>query len=87
LDEELAFRWTYRFEKMHHRLALAGFANINERSDFAGSPPACGRGAGVGSARDPSRLTYSRGLSDLGQPVADGHEGVRDRLVLLGQDG
>jgi SAM-dependent methyltransferase len=40
-DEELALRWTYRYE-MRHLLELTGFGDIVEYSDFAGSPPAYG---------------------------------------------
>jgi SAM-dependent methyltransferase len=40
-DEELALRWTYRYE-MRHLLALAGFRSAIEYSDFVGSPPAYG---------------------------------------------
>lgn len=40
-EEELVLRWTYRYE-MRHMLALAGFDQVVEYSDFAGSPPAYG---------------------------------------------
>lgn len=40
-DEELALRWTYRYE-MRHLLRLTGFGDLVEYSDFAGSPPAYG---------------------------------------------
>jgi len=41
-EETLQLRWTYRHE-MRHLLTLAGFVDITEASDFAGSPPAYGR--------------------------------------------
>ena len=41
-EEELALRWTYRYE-MRHLLELAGFRSIAEYSDFAGSAPAYGQ--------------------------------------------
>jgi SAM-dependent methyltransferase len=41
VDEELVLRWTFRYE-MRHLLELAGFIEITEASDFAGSPPAYG---------------------------------------------
>jgi SAM-dependent methyltransferase len=50
-DEELALRWTYRYE-MRHLLALAGFVDIVEQSDFAGAPPAYG-GEQVWTCRRP----------------------------------
>jgi predicted O-methyltransferase YrrM len=50
-DEELVLRWTYRFE-MRHLLALAGFADIVEQSDFIGSSPAYG-GEQVWTCRRP----------------------------------
>jgi SAM-dependent methyltransferase len=41
-EEQLALRWTYRYE-MRHLLELAGFASIVEYSDFQRSPAAYGR--------------------------------------------
>jgi SAM-dependent methyltransferase len=49
--EELTLRWTYRYE-MRHLLALAGFVDIGEQSDFSGSPPAYG-GEQVWTCRRP----------------------------------
>ena len=39
---EMALRWTYRW-KLHHLLALSGFAVEAEYSDFRSSPPAYGK--------------------------------------------
>jgi len=50
-DEELTLRWTYRYE-MRHLLALGGFVDIVEQSDFSGSPPAYG-GEQVWTCRRP----------------------------------
>lgn len=47
--EELALRWTYRFE-LHHLLELAGLDLLAEYSDFAKSPPADGRELGSSRA-------------------------------------
>jgi SAM-dependent methyltransferase len=41
-EEQLALRWTYRYE-MRHLLELAGFRSIVEYSDFQRSPAAYGR--------------------------------------------
>lgn len=51
-SEELALRWTYRYE-MRHLLELAGLDVVAEYADFAGSPPAYGREQ-VWVARRPS---------------------------------
>lgn len=37
--EVLTMRWTYRYE-MRHLLTLAGFVDLREHGDYAGSPPA-----------------------------------------------
>ena len=40
-EEQLALRWTYRYE-MRHLLGRIGFVEVVEYSDFNGSPPAYG---------------------------------------------